>query len=70
MVHSTGCTQRYFADNYDTKTEKNSEFLKIKGSKCSNSKSNLNRDDGNAVITNSRVSMLRAINNQESALRN
>ena len=42
----------------------------MKKSKCDSSKSNINRDDGNAVKTNTWTPLLRDINDLESTLRN
>ena len=46
------------------------ELLEIKKSKCDSSKLNINHDDGNLVKTNTRTTLLRNINNLESALCN
>ena len=52
------------------KSRKIRESLEIKRSKCDSSKSNINRDDGNLVKTNTWTPLLRNINDVESALRN
>ena len=52
------------------KSRKIRESLEIKRSKCNSSKSNINRDDGNFVKTNTWTPFLRNINDLESALRN
>ena len=68
-IQSVTCkdiTQR----NKIQKQKNTGELLKIKGSKCKNGKSHLNRDDGNLAKINRTKSMLRGINNQESTIRN
>ena len=52
------------------KSRKIRESLEIIRSKCNSSKLNINRNDGNFVKTNTRTSLLRNINDLESALRN
>ena len=52
------------------KSRKIRESLEIMRSKCNSSKSNINRDDGNFVKTNTWTPLLRNISELESALRN
>ena len=52
------------------KSRKIRESLEIKRSKCDSSKSNINREDGNFVKTNTLTPLLRNISDLESALRN
>ena len=51
-------------------SRKISKSQEIERSKCGSSKSNINRDDGNFLKTNTWTLLLRNINNLESALRN
>ena len=60
---STSKAERY-------KCRKIRESLEIKISKFDSSKSNINRDDGNLVKTNTWAHLLRKINDLESAVRN
>ena len=52
------------------KSRKIRDSLEIIRSKCSSSKLNINRDNGNFVKTNTWTPLLRNINDLESALRN
>ena len=52
------------------KSRKITESPEIIRSKCNSSKLNINRDDGNFVKTNTWTTLLRNINDLESALRN
>ena len=64
MVNSIGYNQKHYREKQDLKAEKLGSLWKL------SSKSNINRDDGNFVKTNTWTPLLRNINNLESALRN